>query len=597
MSVIDSVLRRSNRSNGVESINGKAQRVISINTAKKKSPISPGGSRLYQWSFTIHKWAGLIGAAWLALLGFTGFLLNHEDWRWEQQGKAPAFLTPLDLQEFAARNVTRYLQIDPADDNHRITGGPRGLWFTTDAGTNWTPTKFEDGDHPQINVILPQGEGAWDRLWFGTDNGAYFSTDGGKTTRPAGLQGKHVTALAQGASSAELFVVVDRTHLYRYRSSDFSLIDEVKLAPLDRQTRPPEVEMLRFVHDLHLGKSFFGPSISLTMNDIGGLGMFILSLTGLLYWGMPKFWKYKASKAKGTNTHVDSLAAKLRRKETKKATIVWLFRMHSSTIGIISVVMLLYLSITGILLGHGRELFTLMRMVKVPQTYLTPAFGMESWDGWIDSVVAYPGSDGVFTLGTRIGMFTTTDSGETFKRADDAQGVPVRSASRLRRIGERVFNPNGMAGASTIRLDSETSERLAAPDQSMDSMMAKMMEAFKKRAAGSSDANMSAMPKKKMGMGGMEGMFMPTDVTEYADRLLWKSGNKLFATDMNGRYLESVDVNQPLDPGATWFHWLLRLHMGTIFWSEFKWINDIFAILAIFLTITGLIRWWRQKWI
>jgi uncharacterized iron-regulated membrane protein len=130
----------------------------------------------------------------------------------------------------------------------------------------------------------------------------------------------------------------------------------------------------------------------------------------------------------------------------------------------------------------------------------------------------------------------------------------------------------------------------------MEAMIAAMMEAMKKRASGASDANMPAMPKKKMGMGGMEGMFMPTDVTQAGDKLYWKSSDKLFATDIDGRSLETIEVKQPEDPDATWFHWLLRLHMGTIFWSEFKWINDVFATLAVFLTFTGLIRWWRKKW-
>lgn len=569
--------------------------------------MQPGGSKLYRWSFVIHKWAGLIGGVWLAVLGLTGFLLNHDEWRWMQQGKAPTFLTPADLKEFAARNVTRYHQIDPADADRRIAGGPRGLWFSTDGAKSWTPTRFENGDHPQINVILPQGRTAWDRIWFGTDNGVYISTDRGETARPVGLQGEHVTALAEGASPGELYVVVDRSHLYRYDANDFSRIDEVRLAPLDEKTRPPEVEMLRFVHDLHLGKSFFGPATSLAMNDLGGLGMLVLSITGLLYWGLPKYWKHKAQKAKIHRLEAQKLAGARpasatraeneARKAAKKTTIVWLFRAHSATIGIASVVMLLYLSVTGILLGHGRELFGLMRMVKVPQAYLTPAFGMTSWDGWIDSVVAYPGAHGVFTLGTRIGMFTTADGGETFAREEDAKGAPVRSASRLRRIGERVFNPNGMAGATTIRADSDPTEKLAAPDQSMDAMIARMVEAFKKRAGGAPDANMPGMTKKRTGMGGMEGMFMPTDVTQVGDRLLWKSGDKLFATDTEGRSLDSVEVKQPDDPGVTWFHWLLRLHMGTIFWSEFKWINDVFAILAVFLTVTGLIRWWRRKWI
>ncbi|MBI4828715.1 MAG: hypothetical protein HY804_07875, partial [Nitrospinae bacterium] len=29
-----------------------------------------------------HKWAGIVAALWLAILGFTGFLLDHRDWRW-----------------------------------------------------------------------------------------------------------------------------------------------------------------------------------------------------------------------------------------------------------------------------------------------------------------------------------------------------------------------------------------------------------------------------------------------------------------------------------------------------------------------------------
>lgn len=560
--------------------------------------VKPGGSKLYRWSFVIHKWAGLFGALWLVVLGLTGFFLDHDHWRWMQQGKAPGWLTPVDLDEFAARNVTRYHQMDPADPCRRVAGGPRGLWFSTDGATTWQATRFDNGDTPEINAILPQGKDGWERLWFGTDNGAYVSTDKGETARLAGLAGEEVTALTTGALPDELLVVIDRSKLYRYRASDFSLIEDVKLAPLDEKTRPPEVEMIRFVHDLHLGLSFFGPLTSLTMNDIGGLGMAILSITGLLYWGLPKYWKHKAAKAKAGGAPLpQTREEKEARKAGKKATIVWLFRLHSSTIGIVSVVMLLYLSVTGILLGHGRELLGIMRMVKVPQAYLTPAFGMTSWDNWIDSVVAYPGAKDVFTIGTRVGMFTTADGGETFAREEDAKGAPVRSASRLRRIGDRVFNPNGMAGASTIRADSETTERLAAPDKSMDAMMARMMEAMKKRAAGAPDANPPGPPQKKMGMGGMEGMFMPTDVTQAGEKLYWKSGNKLFATDLDGRSLESVEVNQPSDPGAPWFHWMLRLHMGTIFWSEFKWINDVFALAVVFLTCTGLIRWWRQKWV
>ena len=47
---------------------------ISAPDKKKKH----GGGGFYYWSFFIHKWAGLIGAAWLAVLGLTGFFLDHD---------------------------------------------------------------------------------------------------------------------------------------------------------------------------------------------------------------------------------------------------------------------------------------------------------------------------------------------------------------------------------------------------------------------------------------------------------------------------------------------------------------------------------------
>jgi len=538
----------------------------------------PGGSKLYRWSFLIHKWAGLAGFAWLALLGVTGFLMDHDDWRWMQQGKAPAWATPSDLQEFAGRNVVRFHQINPEPPLNRVAGGPRGLWFSQDAGADWSATVFSDGDHPQIFAVTPDPTLGWKRLWFATDNGVYRSLDKGATAAPAGFPGEHVTSIAASDRPDELFVVIDRSRVLRYATAD-GRTEEVVLAPLDETARPPQVDLIHFVHDLHFGRAFFGPLTSQLMNDIGGIGMFLLSVTGLLYWGLPKYWKSRKGAAVRTS------------KAAKKTTIKWLFNMHSPTIGLASVLMLLYLSITGALLGHGRELLMWMRSVQVPQAYLTPAFAMKSWDGWIESIVAYPGAPGVFTIGSRIGMFTTADGGQTFAREEDANGRPVVAAARLRRLGDKVLVANGMAGPSTIRPDDKAQEIIAAPEKS--------------RMLGAGGPGMGARPaappagmdgRKKMGMGGMEGMFMPTDVTQVGERLLWKSSNKFFVTDEEGRSLESFEVNQPRDDGAPWINWILRLHMGTIFWSEWKWINDIFATFVVFLTGTGLIRWWRKKW-
>lgn len=97
-------------------------------------------------------------------------------------------------------------------------------------------------------------------------------------------------------------------------------------------------------------------------------------------------------------------------------------------------------------------------------------------------------------------------------------------------------------------------------------------------------------------MGGMGNMFMPSDVTRMGEKFAWKTSSKLLVTDADGHEIEKQDIKQPMDAGVPWFTWFLRVHMGTIFWSEWRWINDLFSVVAVFLSVTGLVRWWRKKW-
>ncbi len=46
-----------------------------------------------------------------------------------------------------------------------------------------------------------------------------------------------------------------------------------------------------------------------------------------------------------------------------------------------------------------------------------------------------------------------------------------------------------------------------------------------------------------------------------------------------------------------WYFVIEALHSGLLFHAQWKWLNDLFAILAIVLVLTGLVRWWRVKWI
>ena len=116
MAFIDSIFRRVSHpgdASPCDQVNSQASAPRKISAPAKRKKHSGGG--FYYWNFFIHKWAGLIGAAWLAALGLTGFFLDHDSWRWLMQSKSPAFLTPASLDANSARGVTRYQQIDPSD--------------------------------------------------------------------------------------------------------------------------------------------------------------------------------------------------------------------------------------------------------------------------------------------------------------------------------------------------------------------------------------------------------------------------------------------------------------------------------------------------
>jgi len=189
MAFIDSIFRRVSHPGDAfpgDQVDSQASAPRKISAPAKRKKHSGGG--FYYWNFFIHKWAGLIGAAWLAALGLTGFFLDHDSWRWLMQNKSPAFLTPAALDANSAHGVARYLQIDPSDRSIQVAGGPRGLWLSRDGGTTWMATRFLDGDHPQILAIEPDPAVGWNLLWFASDNGVYVSDDKGATARQTTLK-------------------------------------------------------------------------------------------------------------------------------------------------------------------------------------------------------------------------------------------------------------------------------------------------------------------------------------------------------------------------------------------------------------------------
>lgn len=565
MTAIDRVafVRDDDKKNSGET--GKAPR--SANRRRSNAP-------LYRWAFTIHKWAGLVGALWLAVLGFTGFFMSNGEWRWLQQVTAPLWLTSANVAQNAERNVFRLLQVDPADASIRVAGGPRGMWRSVDGGANWSPTRFEGDLHPQVLAIEADAGRGWERLWIGTDEGLFVTTDKGETARPVALAGDAVTALAQGASGDEMLGVIDKSRVFRFDPDSPSKAELLDLAPLPDASQPGPPRLHRFIRSIHFGRGLFGESASKLINEFGAIAMFTLAVSGLLYWGFGKWWRVQAKAG------VRGMSP-----EAKRATTSWLYRIHGATIGLLAAPVLLYLAITGIIVDHDQELGGLLRSITTPAAVLTPAFRLSDWNARIDAIVGYPGSPGTFSIGNFLGLFTSADDGKTWAREEDANGRPIGGANRLRRIGDRIAIMSGMGSTATIRGDDYAFHEAALAPEGIGAGMGTGMAAPAQRPRGTVVA-----------MGPMARGFAPMDVSAFEGGLLWRTGAKLVVTSLDGKRMKMIDPTAPDAPGAPMFMWLRSIHTGALFWSEWRWINDIFASLALFLIATGLIRWWRQKW-
>jgi len=495
----------------------------------------------------LHKWAGLISAVWLCVLGATGFLLDHKEWRWMMFSTVPERLMPESVRSLS-RTVIQLFQVNPDRPMHQVVAGVRGLWVTENGAKSWKRTRVigDESGRLQVFAVEPDPERGWDRLWIGTDDGLWVSEDGGKTLVKAGLQGQRITALTAGASTGALYGVADRSwvfHLLTGRPDDPVWL-HLERPPDD--ALPPEISLRRLIIDLHVGKGLFAETTSLLLNDLAGLGLCALALSGVFYWGLPKYWQRR--RQQGDQVRVG----------TKRTTLVWLFRLHGPLIGLCAALPLLYLVITGIFFGHFKELGEWMRRVQVSSTFHPPIYHLNVWDGWIEAVVGYPGQPEKLSIGTRVGLFTSKDGGRTWS-AERVGAERIAAARRLRRFGNALYIGGWMG-----------------------------VNSYLKRQDG---ADWLKLSDKHAHMAG--------DITRLGDgQLGWLHHGKTVAiTDQFGQVHGQIELTQPMEDGVPWYYVLRQLHDGLIFWQHWKWVNDLFAVLATMLLVTGLIRWWRVKWL
>ena len=492
---------------------------------------------------------GLSAGLWLLVLGASGFVLDHRDWRWLwQSGVHERWLPETVIKKSRAQGFRLY-QRDAAFPGLFIIAGSTGMWWRDDSVNDWVATRFENNESPQVIAMVDDIPSAGKIKWLATDDGIWRLTDRAKQAGQWALQAHVVNSLTPGSAANELLGVVDRSRVFRF-NTDTGKIIWLKLQPLQTSTQLPEsIDLNRLVRDLHFGRGFFPAPWSLLWNDLSAIALIVLPLGGLLYWSLPRYWKRKRRQGRPV------------KKRRKQQTIRLLYRAHAPVAGLLSVIPILYLSISGIFLDHAEGLRAFMKSVNITRAWQTPVYQLRSWKGEIYNVAAYPGAPEKISIGTRLGLFSSEDNGrrwyrEALMRSDKAN---AKSAFiwMMKRIGNDLYT-GGMGAPNFVKHAGEGWRRVK-------------------------------------GVG-----HMPRDVTIDAEgRAWWLSREGLRTDSPNTGHIDSPASwpKQKNSRMVPWYFIFDALHSGLLIHSQWKWINDGVAMLSIFLLMTGLLRWWRVKWV
>ena len=508
----------------------KPKRVASL---ERDSPIQVQNMKLRKNLFSIHKWLGLFGALWLAILGISGLILDHrDDWRWAWQFGVSNRILPDDtVQRLAERHVT-LLQANPQDAQQWVAGGAAGLWHSFDGTSSWQRVSFEGAtDSPMVFGILLDLALGWKRIWLATDDGLW-RFDPSQTPAlaiRAGLAGRHLTALDNGAHANTLVAVEDRSRILL-----ISLTDPLALEILDLEATwvsglPEEVTWSRFIFDTHLGRSFVRRDINLLINDFGALLFVLLALTGTLQW-----W-YRRNQARQRRLLVNSL-----------------FNLHAPVFGLLAIIPVIYLSLTGIVMDHRDQWIPTLVSHTIDRDTLPSVYDFGSLRQEVSHLVAYPKEASKFTIGTRLGVLTSEDKGQSWRREQGASASPGFVWS-LKRMGDQLF-AGGLGGPSFHR-------PLAGGDWQM--------------------------------IPGLVGM--PSDATLSQDDWFVISGAAMFHGGPTTG-MKRTRIELPKLAATPLMLLMFEIHSGRIISKHARYFLDLLAVLAIVMVVTGPILWWRRKW-
>lgn len=497
--------------------------------------------RLRRVALTLHRWAGLAAMLWLTVLGITGFMLNHPEWRWIQQVTVTdVFASKHVLEDEARGTIVRKFQVNPSRPQEILGGGQRGLWRSSDSGERWDPVAYTGADGtPRLFELVPGAGSPWERLYLATDDGIWQVNGAEGPAQFVALRGLHISHLAQGADPYELVGAVGRSRPFRLRLDRPSEVVWLDAGDIDPKALPESISLSRWMTDLHLGFGVAGGGWTRWINDYASLALVMLSITGFLLWLVPR--QLRRRKAASNP-------------ERLRKTARWAFRGHAPVIGLLAVIPLLGLILSGAYLNHVEALLKWSNQVRLDPITLN-AYELDSLRDEINGLVARPGQPAYLAVMTRMGILETEDNGASWRY--DA-GTPLPAHAKVgfvemkHRQGHTFVGTHG--GPNVYRIDGEDRWR--------------------------------EIPGLRM-------MIQDAALTDQG--WIFKGSRGFYRAALSGG-LKPVDIRPPDLPGLPLYNFVNDLHSGMVFSEHWSYVNDVVCALALLMIASGLINWWHRRW-
>ena len=412
----------------------------------------------------------------------------------------------------------------------------RGAWYSDD-GKTWTPVTFEGMvGQPQTNGIAQMSAG-FEETYLATDEGLWRLSPDGTSAERIGMDERHLTALSEGHSPGELLAVEAKSKLV-----EFDLATrKARVLDIDAQVSglSETVPLHRVVMDIHFGRALLPGNWSIWLNDLAGIAMAILSLSGLLYWFVTR---------RGRRRGISM--------STQRSMIRWLFRSHAPVVGLLAIVPILYIALSAFPMNHIYGFIDWADGRELSRSSLPAAYHATTFDHEIDSVAAWPGEPDRISLATRYGVLETRDGGQSWMTDLSLPVATGAPGANLFRIGDTVFAAFGGGNNFARTPESEDWVQLVGTSRAL--------------TGGAYDG---------------ETLYLKNSQAVYS------------GTDIASEFSDTGIDFAAAAPGTPLFLYIVDIHVGLVLHDEFKWANDFFALMALMLVLSGPVMWLKRRWI